>query len=233
MKLFRISLNKIFLFGVLAIGCAKEDTPDTLEDGVSKVIYDLAGDTGASVSTGIPGKDRRTFYPFLFDLEEARQIWVRTAADSARWLKTNDWHLAFTDNYNSRIFINNNADSSNPGFEGVAEGTAIVLLHADYDAVREAPSDAEFDQSTFTDVSWANEENSPGWYSYNSSTHIMKSLPNRTYALRLANGKYAKLQLISAYKGNPPAVTDQFWPAPYLTFRYFIQEDGSRNLSTR
>jgi hypothetical protein len=48
-----------------------------------------------------------------------------------------------------------------------------------------------------------------------------------------AGGKYARLELINVYKGNPPVVTDLFWPAPYFTFRYFVQEDGSRNLQTK
>ncbi|PVH24556.1 HmuY family protein [Sphingobacterium corticibacter] len=234
MKLFRISLNKIMLFSALLISCDKDtDMPAALEDGRSTVVYDLAGDTGASVAEGIAGKDRRTFYTFLYDLEAKRQIWLRTAADSAQWLKTDSWDLAFTDNYNSRIFINNATDALNPGFDGAATGTAIVMLETDYTAVTEAPSDAVFDQSSYTEIGIANGQDSPGWYTYNSTTHIMRSLPNRTYALRLSNGKYAKLQILNAYKGNPPAVTDQFWPAPYFTFRYFVQQDGSRNLSTR
>ena len=109
----------------------------------------------------------------------------------------------------------------------------MVLLRQTYESVTNAPTDAEFYSSTISSVGWAQSADSPGWYSYSTSTHIMKALPNRTYSLRLHNGKYAKLQLVSSYKGNPPAVTDMFWPAPYLTFRYFVQQDGSRNLSTK
>ena len=108
-----------------------------------------------------------------------------------------------------------------------------MLLQQSYESVTTAPVDALFDNSTIKMIGWADIESSPGWYNYNTSTHIMKAIPSRTYALRLPNGKYAKLQLVSAYKGNPPAVTDMYWPAPYFTFRYYVQEDGSKNLSTK
>ncbi len=233
MNLFRTSINKLF-FLVLLAACGKDDeAAHSLEDGKSTVVYDLAGDTRASVSGGVDGKEQRPFYTFLFRFSDKRQIWIRNATDSAQWLKTADWDIAFTGNYNSEIFINNNRNPQNPGFEGPAGQTAIILLQQPYESVTNAPTDAEFDSSTISSVGWAQSADSPGWYSYSTSTHIMKAFPNRTYALRLPGGKHAKLQLISAYKGNPPAVTDMFWPAPYLTFRYFVQQDGSHNLNTK
>ena len=51
--------------------------------------------------------------------------------------------------------------------------------------------------------------------------------------IRTANGKYAKLELVSMYKGAPAVVTNLYWPAPYFTFRYYVQQDGSRNLATK
>lgn len=233
--LFRISLNKtLILFGVLSIvGCKKQDdAPKSLEDGKSIVIQDLAGDTKASISEGIDGKEKRPFYTFLFNLQQQKQIWIRTAADSAQWFKTAQWDLAFTGNYNSEIQINNSRHVGTPGFGGTISSTAIILLSQPYQDVSTAPTDSQFDASTVTTIGWAKDGNSAGWYSYDLSSHIMKAYPNRTYALRLSNGKYAKLQILSAYKGNPPAVSDLYWPAPYLTFRYYVQEDGSRNLNT-
>lgn len=219
---------------LLLVACKKEEaTEATLEDGRSTVVYDLAGDTQASIAEGIDGKEQRPFYTFLFNLSEKKQIWLRTAADSAQWAKTANWDLAFTGNYNSEWFINHAEQTGNPGFGGNVTNTAIVLLEQSYESVTTAPSDNDFDNSAVTKVGWADSGTSAGWFTYSLSTHVMKAYPNRTYALRLPSGKYAKIQFLSAYKGNPPAVTDMYWPAPYLTFRYFIQQDGSRNLNTR
>lgn len=233
MDLFRTNLNKLILFAALAVSCGK-DAPvrPSLEDGKSTVIYDLPGDTEASMSDGVNGKDERDFHTFLFRFRDKKQIWIRTKADSAQWLKTVDWDIAFTGPYNSEIYVNNADYLHNPGYGGEASGTAVVLLHQSYESVVEAPDDVTFDQSELNKIGWASSEGSSGWFNYSLNTHIMQALPNRTYAIRLPDGNYAKLQLINAYKGNPPAVTDMYWPAPYYTFRYFVQPDGGKNLST-
>lgn len=233
MDLFRTNLNKLVLLAALAVSCGKDDpVRPSLEDGKSTVIYDLPGDTEASMSDGVNGKDERDFHTFLFRFRDKKQIWIRTKADSAQWLKTVDWDIAFTGPYNSEIYVNNADYLHNPGYGGEASGTAVVLLHQSYESVVEAPDDVTFDQSELNKIGWASSEGSSGWFNYSLNTHIMQALPNRTYAIRLPDGNYAKLQLINAYKGNPPAVTDMYWPAPYYTFRYFVQPDGGKNLST-
>lgn len=233
--LFRISLNKLIVLSLLFVACKKESTSNnaSLEDGKSTVVYDLAGDTQASISDGVDGKEKRPFYVFLFNLKDKKQIWLRNAVDSSRWLQTNEWDLAFTGNFNADWYINNGNQTGNPGFGSSATNTAIVMLDQAYENVNEAPSDAVFNNSTVAKVGWADTGTSSGWYSYSLSTHLMKPYPNRTYALRLPDGKYAKLQLVNIYKGNPPAVTDMYWPAPYFTFRYYVQQGGSRNLNTK
>ncbi len=234
MKLFRISSNKFLIGLVILISCDKNDpAPQSLEDGRSTVVYDLAGDTQASMADGVDGKEQRPFYTFLFRFGDKKQIWVRTKADSAQWLGTADWDMAFTGTYNSELYLNHAGDPKNPGYEGPAENTAIVLVEQPYENVTTAPSDAEFDNSKIKSIGRSEASSPHGWFQYSTVTHVMKSLPNRTYVLRLPDGKYAKLQMASAYKGNPPAVTDLYWPAPYFTFRYFVQQDGSKNLITK
>ncbi len=220
------------IFGMLSCGKDKEYNTIGLEDGKSTVIKDLPGDTDASMGQGTPGKEKRPFYTFLFRLKDQKQIWIKTKADSLQWLKTSDWDLAFTGPYNSEVFVNNALDQFNPGYEGAADRTAVMLLQQPYQSVRLAPSDEEFDQKRTGKIGWASNPESIGWFRYSLSTHLMQALPNRTYAIRLPDGKYAKLQLINAYKGNPTAVTNMNWPAPYYTFKYFVQQDGSKNLNT-
>lgn len=224
------------LFSVLILGtaCTKEEEEGqyALEDGKSTVIYDLAGDTGASMGN-TDGKEPRPFNTFLFRLRDQKQIWIKTKDDSLRWLKSADWDLAFTGPYNSEIYVNNASRNLNPGYGGEADNTAVVMVEQAYDFVNEAVSDEMFSKSEVNKIGWAGSGESPGWFYYSLTTHIMQAIPNRTYILRLQDGKYAKLQLVNAYKGNPPAVTDLNWPAPYYTFRYYIQEDGSKNLKTR
>ncbi len=230
-----IKTSMVVAMSLFLFSCSEQEDErnPSLEDGKSTVIYDLAGDTEASMGDGTDGKTVRPFYTFLFNLRERKQIWIRTHEDSLKWLKSKDWDLAFTGPYNSEIFVNNASKSLNPGYGGEATNTGVVMLQKGYDFVNEAVADEAFDNSTVNKIGWAANENSAGWFFYSLSTHIMQAIPDRTYVIRLNDGTYAKLQLVNAYKGNPPAVTDLYWPAPYYTFRYFIQEDGTRNLKTK
>lgn len=222
-----------FAINFTACSNNEEDTTSSLIDGKSTVVTDLAGDTGASMGDGTNGKEQRGFHTFLFRLSDQKQIWLHTKADSLQYMKTTDWDIAFTGPYNSEVFINNAKYQYNPGYGGPAVNTAVVLLKETYKNVTQAPSDTDFNNSEITKIGWSSSESSAGWFYYSLSSHIMQAIPDRTYAIRLPNGKYAKLQLVNAYKGNPPAVTDLNWPAPYFTFRYYVQTDGSKNLNTK
>lgn len=60
-----------------------------------------------------------------------------------------------------------------------------------------------------------------GWYSYSYFSHVLTP-KSRVWAVRSADGRYAKLEFVSYYCPNlePGCVT----------FRYVYQGDGSRNL---
>ncbi len=210
-----------------ATGCKDQDDrigPDTR----STQVHDLPGDTEASI-----GEVQRPFYPLIFRFDDGSHQLIRSGADSLTYLQSNQWDIAFTGNYNSELFINNGTQRGNPGFGGPVSGTAIVMFEKAYDRVTEAPADQEFDASTITSVGWASGSGSPGWFFYSLDNHISVPIKNRSYVLRLPDGKYAKLEIQNIYKNNPPVVTDLYWPAPFLNFRYYVQQDGSKNLDTR
>ncbi len=214
----------------LLLSCGKPG--DIITADRSVLVTDLPGDTLASMG-GESGKEVRPFFTILFNLREQKAIWVRNAADSAAYLATDLWDLAFTGPYNSEIFLNNANWMYNPGYRGPARHTSVLMVNQAYDQVLTVPSDEEFDRSDIVKIGWASNSISPGWFFYSLSNHICVPVKNRTYLLRLPDGRYAKLEILNIYKGNPPVVTDLFWPAPYLSFRYFIREDGSRNLNAK
>ncbi|WP_295124495.1 HmuY family protein [uncultured Chitinophaga sp.] len=217
---------------LLFAACKKEDNnvkKDTYEDGVSTVIYDLAGDTEASVGEGADGKVMRPFKPFFFRFNGKQQSWDSSATNR----QSNSWDIAFTDVYNALVYPNSGTDGRNPGYGGAGKGL-IVMVDKPYASVTQAPTEAEMKTNNLGFVGWDGypQPYNDGWYFYSLQTHLAIAIRNRTFVLLTAEGKFAKLELINVYKGNPPAVTDLHWPAPYFTFRYFVQEDGSRNLKT-
>ena len=224
-----------FITCLLTVSCSKSNEGPNggdIDDGNSVVITDLAGDVEASVGSTGPGKEKRDFHTFLFRFSDQKQIWLKNAADSNANFPGTDWDLAFTNYYNSTIYVNNGSLQDVPWTANGAKHK-IILMKKSYDLVESAPSDAQFDSSELNGVGMIIDEQSSGWYNYNLVSHLVQVIPNRTYVIRLSNGKYAKLQMLNVYKGNPPAVTDLNWPAPYFTFKYFVQEDGSKNLKTK
>lgn len=208
-----------FLLATALFSCKKE-TVSGEQDAQSVFIKDLAGDTSASMQNGAA-----SFKNLYFSFQTNAEVKISdTEKRSAKW------DIAFTGPYNSEVYINNGTNPNNPGFEGPGLG-AVVVIEKPYNDVTEAPADAVFETAALNKIGWE-AGNGRGWFYYSLDNHIMVPVKNRTFVLRTATGKYAKLELINAYKGNPPVVTDLFWPAPYFTFRYFVQDDGGRDLRT-
>lgn len=207
---------------------------------VSKADYRTNKDF-VQVQYSKSGKETGMYNMFLFRFSNRHQIFIRDAADSARYLKTNEWDIAFTENFNSLIWLNNAGYNKNPGYGSPVSKTSLLMYAYGYEFMNEAPADSLFDavDAAAMQIGYASEygEGVNAWYEYSTTTHVAQPFPYRAYYLRLqqADGsyRYGKLQLISMYKGAPEVVTDLNWPSPYFTFRYFIQEDGTRNLKTK
>ncbi|RYF26485.1 MAG: hypothetical protein EOO42_01425 [Flavobacteriales bacterium] len=191
------------------------------------------------------GKEARRYSLFLFRFRDGWQQFIRDAADSAKYLKTADWDIAFAGEMNGTVYLNNGLNRFGPGAGSPVTKSSLMMYEYGYDFMNEAPEDVFFDSRPAESLQigyksqYGNGVNS--WYEY-GSTFIAKPYPYRAYYLRLeqvhpTNGaktiRYGKLQLISLYKGAPEVLTDRNWPAPYLTFKFFIQADGSRNLKTK
>jgi len=196
--------------------CTKDQLRPQLADGSSIVVTDLPGDTGRTVATGF-----RTFY---FSLTTNAKV------DSTQ-KQTADWDICFAREYNSYLGVNSGTDNASYGIGGPGHG-AMVQVNQAYDQVTTAPSDDVFKNNGVSSAGW-DPGNGTGWYFYDLNTHIAVPIKNRTFVIRTATGKYAKLELVSMYKGAPAVVTNLYWPAPYFTFRYYVQQDGTRNLATK
>ncbi|WP_437921295.1 hypothetical protein [Sphingobacterium sp. LRF_L2] len=186
------------------------------------------------------GKEAGIYSMFLFRFEDQWQHFLRDAADSSRFLTTNEWDLAFTEELNSTVWLNNGRTTFGPAKGSPVTKSSLIMYEYGYEFMDEAPEDEFFDNRPADNMQMGGRtqytEGVNPWFEY-GSTFIAKPYPYRAYYLRLEQSDgsylYGKLQLISMYKGAPEVLTDQNWPAPYLTFRYFIQKDGSRNLKTK
>lgn len=116
-----------------------------------------------------------------------------------------EWDLAFQRN---RIIAN-----GGDGFAG--RGGIADLGTVPFDSLPAAPPDG-YAATGRDSVNAAIED----WYEYSFTSHLLTPRP-RTYAVRTADGRYAKVELLAYY--CPGAV------AGCMTFRYEYQGSGSRS----
>lgn len=119
-----------------------------------------------------------------------------------------EWDLAFL---RSRILVN-----GGDGFPG--RGGVVDLGEVPFGGVAVAPVTGYRGTAAGRD---SVQPDLDGWYDYGFTSHVLTARP-RVYAVRTADGRYAKLQMVSYYcpgarSGCP-------------TFRWVYQGDGSRSL---
>jgi len=119
------------------------------------------------------------------------------------------WDLAF-----QRFYIVANGGE---GFAGM--GGLLDLGPVAFDSVTVVPEgDYVFSEADRDTTNAATEE----WYDYSFTSHLLTPRL-RTYAVRTADGRYAKLEVLGYYcPGARPGC---------LTFRYVYQGDGSRRVA--
>ncbi|GMR13323.1 MAG: hypothetical protein BMS9Abin29_1528 [Gemmatimonadota bacterium] len=119
-----------------------------------------------------------------------------------------NWDLAFR---RHSIIVN-----GGPGFAGHG---GVLEAKVPFDSVTTAPPTGYVANRVRGDTVNAVTQD---WYDYSWMSHILRPKP-ATYVVRTADGKYAKLELVSYY--CPAAV------AGCVTFRYVFQGAGTRGLS--
>jgi hypothetical protein len=125
-----------------------------------------------------------------------------------------DWDLAF-----QRHKVLANGGATNPKGKAAIQNLGAML----WEAATEAPADGYVDDTiaTISADSIVTENLAiKSWYDYNWLTHLLRPKPY-VYVIRTADGKYAKLRLVSYYCEGGQA-------SGCFTFEYVYQGDGSR-----
>lgn len=210
--------------GALVMGC---DSNDSGDDGPleAALMEDIAADptAGRDPNTGAPLQTGRYTFVSLRTGEVVLSYDNPNRADSA----SIEWDLGFQ---GTNIIVN--GGSSGPG-----EGAAL-LTEALFEEVEEAPADSELRVD-----GTATCEDGPalaicpgsgnGWYNYNPANNVISPIPGRTLIVRTADGRFAKVRLLSYYQGNPsPDEITPETPSRYFTLEYVFQDDGSRDLTS-
>jgi hypothetical protein len=139
---------------------------------------------------------------------------IVTGADTA----SNKWDIAFR---TTTILVNG-------GSGRFGQGGAIVMTSTDFDTLSQVPTAGWRTDTTSAFAIPTGAGN--GWYNYNSTTNVISPIPGVVIALRTADGRFAKVQLLSYYRGapqNPDGFRDR---SRVYTFRYVFQPDATRRV---
>ncbi|WKN43024.1 HmuY family protein [Tunicatimonas pelagia] len=207
------SVHSLFYFGLLSTllvfaGCEEDEEAAPPAEVETVLIEDL--------ETGTRRRGRDTTY---FDLESGQIV----PDDQAN---TTEWDIAFD---NTDILVNSGISGSGQVEAQIVEGVFESIGSApengyrtDADSALAIPAGPEFENS---------------WYRYTAETRPARAvlpIPGRVIVLRTNEGNFAKLEIISWYKGNPDTSTDEFAdniPARgsgHFTFQYALRPGGSR-----
>jgi len=127
--------------------------------------------------------------------------------------KTDKWDVAF-----SKTTIAVNGGTSGPG-----QGGALVLEKS-FDQVTEAQKDGYKTDGESGSAIPGGSGNS--WYKYDMSVHAILPIVGRTILVKTAAGKFAKIEIISYYKGAPEEVPTE--ESSYFTFRYSLADENGK-----
>ncbi|SKB59012.1 HmuY protein [Dyadobacter psychrophilus] len=134
-------------------------------------------------------------------------------AVSADDAKTANWDIAF-----SKTTIAVNSGSSGPGQAGAQ------VVEQPFESITDAPKDGYKSDHDDTFAIPGGSGNS--WYKYDMSVHAIRPIVGRTLLVKTSDGKYAKVQIISYYKGAPEEVPTE--ESSYFTFRYALADESGK-----
>jgi HmuY protein len=197
-KLSIIALSSIVLFA-----SCKKDEVVAIEPVKAETVKDLAADPTTISSTGQPvSAGKFTFYSF--------KNGIIASTDSA----SSKWDVAFK---GTTILTNG-------GTSGIGQGSASVLSGI-FDEIKEIPTSATFVQDSKTAYAIPT-GSGKGWYNYDGATNIISPIAGKVLLIKTADGKYAKMEILSYYKGTPTTPNSSS-VSRYYTFRYVYQPDGT------
>jgi hypothetical protein len=155
--------------------------------------------------------DTSKFYTFRYAIQKggSRALKVGTAPRTFYSLRSNS-------------VVTDTAAGWDLGFAGtgiIVNGSSRLVASV-FDSVKSAPEEGYVSGGA------------PAWYNYaGPPSHLIAPKADTTLVLKLADGKYAKLQIRNYYKGAPASPNGLTDTSKYYSFRYLLQPDGSRTLA--
>ncbi len=208
------SIIQLLLFASVTVGflsCSKSDPAPVLSAVTFKNLAADPPSGGYNPTNGQPIGVTKKFGLFSF---KTGAIVANTDSASTKW----------------DIGFNGTGIILNSGTSGPGSATAQVVSGIFTDLTT-APTDGYLqDNKLATPAFYAVARGSgKGWYNYDQASNLVTPIAGKVLVIQTADGKYAKMEIISYYLDAPvsPTATTK---DRYYTFRYIYQPDGTKKL---
>lgn len=187
----------------LFAACTNDDDTESQVEGELEAV--LVEDLFAPNSN--PGSDDSQEYDYVyFNFENS------TVVDS----KDEDWDIAFK---STEIIVNG-------GINGNGNVKGALLSGTVFEELKVLSDDVELTVDTEEMNAIPNGMQS-GWWNYDMSTHFVTPKAAVVLIFQTNSGNYVKMEILSFFKGNPPAEEYELKDMYHYTFRYVLQPNGT------
>jgi hypothetical protein len=247
---------------MLAIACSKDtDTPDTTPVDTPGVEIKTGVYTLSSVAADTAANSSNAAKAFYYSLEDQKVI-SAAQAQTANWdlaftgtynssIYANNGKAQYSPGFGGPgkggIYLVVNSEIDALYYNGAGNPLKMIpprsLMDSSFSLVKTVPvSDEELKTNESVGLDHFS-GSSDGWAfydfygqqfpdkPYDSTTHVCYNLP-RTLIVKTAKGNYAKVIIYSIYKDAPAIPTRSYKPG-FITFKYAIQKDGTKNLDIK
>ena len=194
----------ILTLAIFISSCSSDDKNDTVPAVVTQKVSNIAAPQTGGQGTPAAGE----FAKFSF---------------SANAVVTNDnWDIAFR---GTTIIVNGGAKIGLTDEPGRTGSGAVSIVSGTFANVTAFPAATAFAQDAST-VYAIPTGSGNGWYSYNSTTHIISPIAGKVFVVKTHDGKYAKFEILSYYK-DAPATPTETSESGYYTFNFAYQANST------
>jgi hypothetical protein len=210
---FLITLTVLIAVGMTA--CDSDPNVDDNFTGESIIVSDVAADP----PTGRDNMGQPIGTTGHFTLYSLRENKVITGGDTFVAADSNStkWDIGFR---GSTIITNG-------GTSGPGSGGAMVMDGV-FEELETAPQSGYAVDSANGTAIPAGSGN--GWYNYNPQLMVLVPIPGRVLVIRTADGRYAKVRILSYYQGAPDNIDPFSDLERFYTFEFVFQPNGSTRL---
>ncbi|WKL45901.1 HmuY family protein [Flavobacterium pectinovorum] len=155
------------------------------------------------------------------NLDASQTEYTKFSFSENKVVTTDNWDIAFN---KTTIIVNGGIKKADT--EPVRTGSgAVSVVSGTFASVTLYPAAATFVQDGTAAYAIPTGSGN-GWYSYNSTTHIISPIAGKVFVVKTHDGKYAKFEILSYYK-DAPATPELTSVSGIYTFNFAYQANSA------